>query len=48
MKHETNVDNYDIDAIERKMQLMSKATANRLGGTNKKPANKSEATKKGK
>ena len=28
---EANVDNYDIDAIEKKMEKMSAATANRLG-----------------
>jgi hypothetical protein len=47
MKHETNVDNYDIDAIERKMQKMSKATANRLGETTKKAPAKTAAKKKG-
>lgn len=47
MKHETNVDNYDIDAIERKMQKMSKATARKLGEPQKKPTEKKDA-KKGK
>ena len=35
---EANVDNYDIDAIEKKMEGMSTATANRLG----EPATKTE------
>lgn len=39
-----NVDSYDIDAIEKKMQKMSPATANKLGGTNKKaPEKKTES-----
>lgn len=34
---EANVDNYDIDAIEKKMEGMSAATANRLGEPATKP-----------
>ena len=43
-----NVDNYNIDAIEKKMQKMSKATASKLGETQKKTPQKKEAAKKGK
>lgn len=43
-----NVDNYNIDAIEKKMQQMSKAAANRLGETQKKAPQKKETAKKGK
>ena len=37
---EANVDNYDIDAIEKKMEGMSAATANRLGEPATKPEDK--------
>lgn len=39
-KKEANVDNYDIDAIEKKMEGMSAATANRLGEPAQKPQDK--------
>lgn len=43
-----NVDNYNIDAIEKKMQKMSKATASKLGEAQKKAPQKKSTEKKGK
>ena len=43
-----NVDNYNIDAIEKKMQKMSPKTASRLGETQKKAPQKKSTVKKGK
>ena len=48
MKHETNIDDYNIAAIERKMQNMSKQAANNLGEKQKKTTEKNTAKKKGK
>lgn len=39
---EANVDNYDIDAIEKKMEKMSATTANRLGEPAKNPQEKKD------
>ena len=39
---EANVDNYDIDAIEQKMEKMSSATANKLGEPVKTPQEKND------
>lgn len=37
---EANVDNYDIDAIEKKMEQMSAATASKLGEPAEAPKDK--------
>lgn len=37
---EANVDNYDIDAIEKKMEQMSATTANKLGEPAEAPKGK--------
>ena len=48
MANGVNIDNYDIAAIERKMQQMSSKTANSLGESQKKaPVKKDEKKKKG-